>query len=112
MLDERRSGLGASLDVDVGDATDGPINLNRDFADDARLFLVESSPAASAVKLHVLLARREGKEYIVMNPASGEEYAYSANQLGAHLFAPPEMGQTSIAGRQYLFTGITARVWR
>jgi len=86
--------------------------LEHVFSDDARLLLVEARPSVRGLPMHVLLVRREGGLYYVMNSQSGEDHAYEPGHVAMHLASPVRMGPVSFAGQQYLYTGIAVRIWR
>jgi RimJ/RimL family protein N-acetyltransferase len=81
------------------------------FSDDARVILVEARHSIRGLPIHLLLARRDGDRYFVMNSYTGENHEYDEGQMKSHFATPVSAGAVQFAGSQYLFTGIGVRVW-
>lgn len=95
---------------DLGARSGRSLSMEYDFAGDARVLLVEAQHAARRIPIHLLLARREGDTYYVMNTATGQDHPYQPAQMAAHLGSPVSAGPIAFAGLQYLYTGIAVRI--
>ena len=100
------------FDEDLGVHGQRALALEKDAANDARVLLVEARHATRTLPIHILLTRREGESYYVMNTATGQDHNYSPAQIAAHLASPVQAGAIGFAGRQYLYTGIAIRITR
>ena len=98
------------FDEDLGVHAGRALALEKDAANDARVLLVEARHDTRGLPIHILLARREGESYYVMNTATGQDHKYDAAQVAAHLASPVGAGAIGFAGRQYFYTGIAVRI--
>jgi hypothetical protein len=96
--------------ADLGRCSARGLSPADDFRAETLVLLIEARHAIGRLPLHILLARAEGGSFVVMNSETGENYSYSGQQLCNHLNAPPGFGAMSFAGRQYLYTGVAARL--
>jgi len=81
-----------------------------DFAEDARLLLIESKGRVPDLALHYLLALGEGDEFYVMDSLDGVDHPYSAASLARHFATPVVAGPFAFASGLYLFTGLVVRL--
>jgi hypothetical protein len=98
--------------ADLNSPADAGLHLESALAGDARLLLVEARHSLRGLPMHVLLMRRDGDRYYVMNSQTGEDYPYELTQVAAHMAAPVAAGAMSFGGMQYMYTGIAVRIWR
>jgi hypothetical protein len=52
---------------DLGPAASRPLSIEADFTQESRVLLVESRPSLAGLPVHILLARRDAGEIVVMN---------------------------------------------
>jgi hypothetical protein len=95
-----------------------PLDLTKDFADDARVFIIVGFIGAPTrggppkLLTHTVLCRKEGGMYWTLNPDGGTDKAYSLSEVQAflantNLIAPvkPEFASK----KTYIYTGINYR---
>ena len=95
---------------DLGMQGGRTLSIEKDFTNGARVLLVDAQHATRGLPIHILLVRREGESFYVMNTATGQDHKYDVAQLAAHLASPVGAGAIGFAGRQYLYTGIAVRM--
>jgi hypothetical protein len=98
------------LVTDLGAPVARPLSIEADLDAQSLVLLVEARHALGRLPLHVLLARRDGAEFAVMNSETGENHRCSAGQLSDHLNTPVHFGAVAFAGRHYLYTGVAIRL--
>jgi hypothetical protein len=92
--------------ADLGPAAVRPVSIEADFSEGSLVWLIEARHAFGKLPLHVLLARRDGAEIVVMNSGTGHNYRCTTAQLSDHLNTPPQFGAVAFAGGQYMHTGV------
>jgi len=95
---------------DLGGKSEAWPDWDSVFADNARVILVEAKHSIRELPLHLLLARREGGTFYVMNSATGRDHEYEAAYFVSHLASPVNAGTVSFAGMQYVYTGVGIRI--
>ncbi len=91
-----------------------PLDLDADFADDARVFMIVGFISLALRKLatHTILCRREGAEYWALNPDGATDKAYTRIEMESFLaHANPLLTGPEFASKDiYVYTGIAFRV--
>ena len=112
MLAAMDPGFRLRLPSDLDSRLHRPLDPGADFEDEARILMVEARSVTRTLTLHVLLARCEAGYWYVMNPENGADHRYERRQFTDHLVSPVTSGMQSMAGGQYLYTGVAARIWK
>jgi hypothetical protein len=86
------------------------VRMESDLSEGAAMVLVAVKHALGRLPLHLLLLRRNGDLFSVMNSDTGQNHVCTSEQLSNHMQTPVRFGAVAFAGGLYAYSGISIRL--
>jgi len=92
--------------------TNRPLDVIKDFENDARIFMIVGFLNQGKFSTHTLLCRKDANSYWVLNPDGGTDTSYTYSEFDAFLkHNNPQVQSPNFGSKtNYIFTGICFRV--